>query len=103
MTNTPPTLVPAQLVAHIEMWPIDRLLPYASNPRMHCERQIQQIADSIREVGLNRPVLVDPDGTIIAGHAITLAARHLGLKQVPVIVLSHLSEAQKQAFRIADN
>jgi ParB-like chromosome segregation protein Spo0J len=64
---------------------------------------VQQIAASIAEFGLNNPVLADPDGGIIAGHGRVLAARELGLSHVPVIVLSHLAESQKRAFRLADN
>src|SRR5580693_2125533 len=87
----------------IEQWPIDRLIPYARNARTHSARQIAQIAGSISEFGFNNPVLIDPDGSIIAGHARVLAARQLGYNDVPVVVLAHLSENQKRGFIIADN
>ena len=87
----------------VESWSVDRLIPYARNARTHSEIQLKQIAASIAEFGFNNPVLVDPEGGIIAGHGRILAARTLGLSHVPVIVLSHLTENQKRAFRLADN
>jgi DNA modification methylase len=91
------------LPTQIELRSIRALLPYARNSRTHTEEQIAQIAASIREFGWTNPILVDEDGTIIAGHARLLAARHLGMDRVPVIVLSHLTPAQKRALVIADN
>jgi DNA modification methylase len=88
---------------HVEFRQIDQLLPYARNARTHSALQIRQIAASIAEFGFNNPVLVDPDGGIIAGHGRVLAAGELNLLQIPVIVLSHLTESQKRAFRLADN
>jgi DNA modification methylase len=87
----------------IEIWSIERLVPYAQNARVHSVAQISQIAFSIKEFGFTNPVLAGPDGDIIAGHGRVLAARKLGLTQVPVIVLQHLSESQKRALRLADN
>jgi len=91
------------LTLHIEFRQIERLLPYVRNARTHSAVQIRQIAASIAEFGFNNPVLVDAEGSIIAGHGRVLAAGELKLPQVPVIVLSHLTESQKRAFRIADN
>ena len=91
------------LAKRIELWPLDRLVPYARNARTHSDEQIAQIAASIAEFGFNNPVLVDTSAGIIAGHGRVLAARKLGLEQVPVVVLDHLSETQKRAFIIADN
>ena len=88
---------------HIEHWPVDRLVPYGRNPRTHSAAQVRQIAASIREFGFNNPILVDTHSGIIAGQGRLLAARQLQLKQVPVIVLDHLSEAQKRAYILADN
>ena len=88
---------------HIELWFIDKLIPWARNPRTHSDAQIAQIAASIAEFGFNNPILVDTKAGIIAGHGRLLAARKLGLQEVPVIVLDHLSEAQKRAYIIADN
>lgn len=87
----------------IERWPIERLIPFARNPRTHTEEQVAQIAASIVEFGWTNPVLVGADGVVIAGHARLHAARKLGLREVPVIVLDHLSEAQRRALVIADN
>src|SRR6202167_5273490 len=91
------------MAQRIELWLIDRLIPFASNPRTHSEAQIAQIAASITEFGFNNPILVDTKAGIIAGHGRLLAGRKLGLTEVPVIVLDHLSEAQKRAYVIADN
>ncbi len=88
---------------HIEEWPVDRLIPYARNPRTHSENQVAQIAASMREFGFTNPILVDTNAGIIAGHGRLLAARKLNLATVPVIVLDHLSETQKRAYIIADN
>jgi ParB-like nuclease domain len=88
---------------HIELWFIDKLIPWARNPRTHSDAQIAQIAASIAEFGFNNPILVDTKAGIIAGHGRLLAARKLGLQEVPVIVLDQLSEAQKRAYIIADN
>src|SRR5260370_38398244 len=87
----------------IESWSVDRLIPYARNARTHSEIQVKQIAASIAEFGFNNPVLADPDGGIIAGHGRILAAQALGLSHVPVIVVCHLTENQKRAFRVADD
>lgn len=75
---------------------LDELIPYAQNSRTHSEEQILQIASSIREFGFNNPVLIDQDGGIIAGHGRVLAARKIGMNEVPVIELRHLTEMQKK-------
>jgi hypothetical protein len=87
----------------IETWPVDRLIPSARNARTHSDQQVAQIAASIQEFGFLNPVLVDPDGGIIAGHGRVLAARKLKLTEIPVIVLDHLTENQRRAFMLADN
>jgi DNA modification methylase len=87
----------------VERWPIDRLIPYIRNARTHSEEQVAQVAASIVEFGWTNPILVGADGVIIAGHARVLAARKLGMTEVPVIVLDHLSETQRRALVIADN
>ena len=87
----------------IERVPLEALVPYARNSRTHSDAQIAQIAASIREFGFTNPVLVDKDGGIIAGHGRVMAARKLGLKDVPCIALGHLTDAQKRAYVIADN
>ena len=85
----------------IERWPIERLIPRINNPRTHNRTQIANIAASIQEFGWTNPILVGAEGDIIAGHARVLAARKLGMEQVPVIVLKHLSPAQRRALVIA--
>ena len=87
----------------VEDWPLARLTPYARNARTHSDEQVAQIAASIAEFGFVNPVLVDEAGELIAGHGRVLAAKSLGLESAPVIVLAHLTDAQKIAFRIADN
>jgi DNA modification methylase len=87
----------------VERWPIGRLVPYARNARTHSEAQIEQVAASIREWGWTNPVLVGEDGGIIAGHCRVLAGRQLGLAEVPVMLATGWSEAQKRAYVLADN
>lgn len=87
----------------MEMLPVAALVPYARNSRTHSDQQVAQIAASMREFGFTNPVLVDEAGGIIAGHGRVMAAKSLGLVEVPCIRLAHLSEAQKRAYVIADN
>ncbi|NGQ93298.1 site-specific DNA-methyltransferase [Rhodobacter sp. HX-7-19] len=82
---------------------VEALVPYARNARTHSEAQVARLAGSIREYGFTNPVLVDGENGIIAGHGRVMAARQLGLTQVPVIELAHLTEAQKRAYILADN
>jgi DNA modification methylase len=103
MTTAPQATGLAALAERIELWPIDRLRPYERNPRTHSEAQVEQIAASMVEFGWTNPVLVDEQGGILAGHGRLLAARKLGLAEVPVIRFEHLSEAQKRAYILADN
>jgi DNA modification methylase len=92
-------------------WPADKverravadLVPYARNARLHDDKQVQQIAASIREFGWTVPVLVDEDGGLIAGHGRVLAAKKLGIVDIPVMVATGWSEAQKRAYVLADN
>lgn len=82
---------------------VDALIPYALNSRTHSDAQVAQIAASIREFGFTNPVLVDGQGGIIAGHGRVLGARKLDMTEVPVLILDHLTPAQKRAYVIADN
>ena len=91
------------IIHTIEVWPIERLIPYAANPRKHCKRQIDQLAASLEQFRALAPLMADKHGTVIAGHARILAARKLGLTHLQVIVLDHLTETQVRAFRLADN
>ena len=82
---------------------IDLLIPYARNSRTHSDAQVTKIASSIKEFGFLNPVIIDKDNGIIAGHGRVMAAKKLGMKQVPVLLADHLTEAQKRAYVIADN
>jgi DNA modification methylase len=92
-----------QFPSAVERWSLERLIPHARNARTHSEEQVAQIAGSIAEFGFVNPVLVGDDGVIVAGHGRVMAARKLGLAEVPVIVLSHLTPTQRRALMIADN
>lgn len=87
----------------IEHWPIGKVLPYAQNARLHSPDQIKIIANSMREFGFVNPALVDGAGVLIAGHGRTLAAKSLGMTEIPVIQLGYLTDAQVMALRLADN
>src|ERR1700738_1965472 len=77
---------------------VQDLIPYARNARTHSPAQVAEIAGSIREFGFTNPVLIDPEGGIIACHGRVLAARQLGMDQIPTICLSGLSETQRRAY-----
>src|SRR5215472_6878932 len=88
----------------VERWPIERLIRYANNPRLHSTADIDKIAASILKWGWTNPVLVDEQGVLIAGHGRVAAAATLGLTiPIPVIVAQGWSEEEKQAYRLADN
>jgi DNA modification methylase len=87
----------------IETWPLARLQPYAKNAKVHGADQVAKLAASMAEFGWTVPCLVSEEGELIAGHGRVLAATQLGLTEAPVIVLGHLTEAQRRAYRIADN
>lgn len=88
---------------NIESVPIGRLKPYSRNARTHSDKQIHQIAASIKEFGFTSPILIDQEDRIIAGHGRVAAAKVLGLTELPVVRIEHLTEAQKRAYVIADN
>ena len=87
----------------VERWPIERLIPYATNPRVHTEADIDKIAASMVEFGWTMPVLVDEKGIVIVGAARVAAAAKLRQQSIPVIVARGWSEEQKRAYRLADN
>ena len=87
----------------IERRKVDALIPYARNARTHSDEQVAQIAASIKEWGWTTPVLVDEDGEIIAGHGRVMAARKLGIEEVPTMTTTGWTKAQKQAYVLADN
>jgi DNA modification methylase len=89
---------------HVQrMVALDHIKPHAHNTRTHSKKQIRQIADSIRAVGFTSPVLIDENGVLLAGHGRLEAARLLGLKTIPAILIEGLSEARKRALLLADN
>jgi ParB-like chromosome segregation protein Spo0J len=104
ISKTAPTAAPAPSAGRklaVDYVPIDQLKPDPKNARVHSEKQIRQIAKSIESFGFNVPILVGAN--LIAGHGRVLAAKHLGLTEVPTIRLDHLTEPQRRAFMIADN
>ena len=87
----------------MKLLPIDELIPYTNNARTHSKEQITKIRSSLREFGFVNPVLIDKDKNIIAGHGRCEAAKAEGIKEVPCVMVEHLTEAQKKAYIIADN
>lgn len=87
----------------IEMRPIENLIAYARNSRKHSEKQIDQVAASIREFGWTIPILIAEDNTIIAGHCRVLSAKKLGITEVPTMTAKGWSDAQRRAYVISDN
>ena len=88
---------------NVERISVDELIPYALNSRTHSEEQVAQIASSIKEFGFTNPVLIDNENVIIAGHGRLLAAKKVGLDEVPCLRLGHLNDSQRRAYIIADN
>ena len=104
MTSAPVTTdSPVVRPLTVNYRPIDSLVPDPRNARTHPKRQVEQIIASIRSFGFTNPVLAEPSGKVIAGHGRLLAAKQMGLAEVPVIELAGLSDAQVRALRIADN
>lgn len=91
------------LAKRIELWPVDRLRPYERNARTHSPEQVAKISASMATFGFTNPILVDSADGIIAGHGRLMAAKELGLAEVPVIVLDQLTDAQRRAYILADN
>jgi hypothetical protein len=89
--------------ASLEQWQLDRLIPMRAMPAPILRSKWRRSRGSIAEVGFVNPVLVGDDGVMVAGHGRVLAARKLGLAEVPVIVLSHLTPTKRRALMIADN
>lgn len=81
---------------------VDKLVPYENNPRNNTEA-IQYVANSIKEFGFKVPLVIDSDNIVICGHTRLLAAKQLGLKDVPCVVADDLTDEQIKAFRLADN
>ena len=89
--------------SQIEMRDPKSLRSYVGNARTHSPKQLRQIADSIRRFGFVNPILIDAEGDIIAGHGRLAAAELLGLAEVPVLLITHLSPVEKRAYILADN
>src|SRR6266853_6328137 len=87
----------------LEYKPVENLTPNPNNPRIHSDRQIRQIARSIEAFGFVSPVVIGPNGQVVAGHGRVQAARLLHLSEIPTVALQHLSEAQVTALMLADN
>ena len=87
----------------IQYRPIESLIPYARNAKLHSDAHVAQIAASITEFGWGSPILVDGQNNVIAGHGRLLAARKLGMSEVPVVAMEHLTEIQRKALILADN
>jgi len=87
----------------LERWPIERLIPYANNARLHSEADLDKLAAAIRKWGWTTPVLVDEQGNLLAGHGRIAAAPRAGVTSIPVIVARGWSEEEKRAYRLADN
>ncbi len=97
------TAAPSAIFPDYKLASVASLIPYARNARTHSDAQVAQIAAPFREFGFTNPVLVDGDRGVIAGHGRLLAARKLGMADVPTIELSHLTPAQRRAYVLADN
>jgi len=89
--------------SQIELWPIERLRPYARNARLHSDNQVAVLAANMLKFGWTMPCLISDDGELIAGHGRILAATQLGLSKIPVMRLSHLDEDHRRALRVSDN
>ena len=87
----------------VKKWPVTDLIPYEKNAKLHPPEQIERLAATIKRFGWDQPIVVDKEGVIIKGHGRRLAAMHLGLTEVPVLVRSDLSKSEADAVRISDN
>lgn len=92
-----------EILMKIRFFPIDELKTYDNNPRRIPEEAVKAVGNSIREFGFKVPVIIDNDNVIVAGHTRIMAARELGLKEIPCIVADDLTREQIKAFRLADN
>jgi ParB-like chromosome segregation protein Spo0J len=92
-----------RMAERIELWPVERLVPFEGNARTHSAAQLAQLAASIQRFGFLAPILVDGESGILAGHGRLMAARELGMQQVPVVVLDHLTPDERRAYVVVDN
>jgi DNA modification methylase len=89
--------------SQIELWPIERLRPYARNARLHSDHQVAVLAANMLTFGWTMPCMISDDGELISGHGRILAATKLGLSKIPVMRMSHLDEDKRRALRLSDN
>jgi site-specific DNA-methyltransferase (adenine-specific) len=87
----------------VEYVPIDSIKPYEKNAKKHPDEQVEHIANSIKEFGFRQPLVIDKDNVVVIGHGRLLAAKKLGIAEVPVLRADDLTEAQINALRLADN
>ena len=87
----------------IKLVSVSKLRPHPNNARTHSKKQVRQIVDSIQSFGFTNPILVDESDAVLAGHGRLAAAKLIGLRDVPTLVVSGLSAAQKRALVLADN
>lgn len=90
-------------IAKVQEVPVEKLIPYVNNAKIHSEDQVTKIASSIREFGFLSPVLIDEKFNIIAGHGRVMAAKKLEMETIPAVYIEGLSEAQRKAYILADN
>ena len=88
---------------NIKYKPIKELKPYKKNAKKHDKKQVEQIANSIKEFGFTQPVIIDSNNEVVAGHGRILGAKKAGLKEVPTVCLEELTEEQIKAYRLVDN
>lgn len=87
----------------VELVPIQSVIPYETNPKKHTQTQIDRIANSISEFGMNQPIVIDENNVLLVGHGRLEAIKKLGKTAIPAIKISHLTKSQKKAWRILDN
>ena len=103
MPSSDPRAAPSAMFPAYKPAAVADLVPYARNARTHSDAQVAQIAASIREFGFTNPILVDGERGVIAGHGRLMAARQLGMTEVPTLELAHLTPTQRRAYVLADN
>ena len=90
-------------LTEVQEIPVEKLIPYVNNAKIHSDEQVTRIASSIREFGFLSPVLIDKEYNVIAGHGRIMAAKKLEMQTVPCVLIEGLSEAQRKAYILADN
>jgi ParB-like chromosome segregation protein Spo0J len=91
------------IVNKIELWPIERVKPNPRNPKVHTDAAVRELADFIEAVGFNNPLGVNSNGNLLKGHRSLRAAKLLGFRKVPVVVLDHMTQEQRRVYALGDN